>query len=137
MNTKATTTIQASDLRGGDVFEYSGHTYTVRRNEEAAHEHRMVFVEGSIYAMEFYGDSPVELISRKDWKQEVAQYKEAKRPASRRSVASKASHRDRMNSVHCISPKGQNRTFWYRDEDTMHAGIDSLIAKGYDIVTYC
>lgn len=65
-------------------------------------------------------------------------------PAPKRATAVKVpaartprrrSRGERLASVYAISPKGAFRKFEYRDWDTMEAGLDRLVAKGYSIVT--
>lgn len=56
-------TIAASALRKGDTFNYSGRDYVVMGTHEIEHG-VAIAIGGSAYSMEFYTDSPVELVDR-------------------------------------------------------------------------
>lgn len=61
-----TTTITAAELNVSDIFEYEGHRYTVTSWMKTGNVVHVGFNHPENYTIDFYADSPVNIIFRKD-----------------------------------------------------------------------
>lgn len=119
----------AAKLTAGQTYrdEYR-QTHTVERVEagQAGGRGVYVYVEGQGYPEFYLNESAVTLTEKPAPVAPVAAWKPAK-PRARRELTC---------SAHYYDNNGRHRAAWYRDNDTLQAGIDRLIAKGYMIISW-
>lgn len=123
-----TNTITATEIQPGDMFRDSmGHVHTAVRVERnvAGGACIYVYIEGQSYPEAYFPTDATEIV-------ELAPV--APRPFFYYEKPKRRVECD--SSINAISPKGARRKFWYKDADTMKAGLDRLIARGYEIIAY-
>lgn len=117
----------AATLTAGQTFidEYS-RTLTAVRVERPNEHGVYVYIEGQSYPEYFLNDHKVTATEKPAPASAAAAWKPAK-PRARREL---------ICSAHYYDAEGRHRVAWYRDNDTLQAGLDRLTAKGYSIISW-
>lgn len=124
---------QAQQLEAGQTYrdQFSRNEtefHTVERVEHGVCNGRgvYVYVEGQGYPEFYLNEQPVTLMEKPAPKPAPVAWK----PATPRHKP------DLTCSAHYYDANGRHRAAWYKDNDTLQAGLDRLIAKGYTIISW-